>query len=213
MVPWGDGPTEPAVTDEFGRFTVRLDKFEHGLMAMDSARRRGGIAMFDPTDPPEKVEIRLAPLVRVKGSFRATDHPEPLPCTIARVHMPGYEPFRIMGVAMCGSLHSRFEFLLPPGRYELLGFCNAEKVDAVGNLPMFKTRPNPAFTADASRAEVDLGTIESEPVPESRRPRKRGTSQRHLRQLPQPDRSTPAAMVHNRRERGRQGRADQGLPG
>jgi thiol-disulfide isomerase/thioredoxin len=162
MVSWGYGATKPTVTDEAGRFTIRIDKLERRLMAMDSGRR-GGISTFDPSDPPETVEIRLAPLVRVKGSFRATNHPGPLPSTIARVHMPGDEPLWIMGVAMCVSLHSRFEFLLPPGRCELLGFSNDEKVDAIGNVPMFKTRPDPVFTVDSGRAEVDLGTIELGP--------------------------------------------------
>ena len=160
MVPQGEGPT---VTDEDGRFAIRVQDFERRLMAIDSERRRGGVATFDPSDPLETVEIKLMPLVRVTGSFRATTHPGPLPYTVARICLPGDFPLSMAGLAICGSARSRFEFLLPPGQYELRGFSNDQNVDSIGNLPMFKTRPDPAFTVGSSRTEVDLGTLELSP--------------------------------------------------
>jgi hypothetical protein len=161
MVPSGDGPTVPTVTDADGRFTIRLQDLDRRLMAIDPERRRGGMASFDPSDSPETAEIKLMPLVRVTGSFRATSHSGPLPYSIAHVWVPDMPSSKPL--ATCGSVRSRFEFLLPPGQYKLLGFSNDQHADSIGNIPMFKTRPDPAFTVDVGRTEVDLGAIELSP--------------------------------------------------
>lgn len=72
--------------------------------------------------------------------------------------MPGDVPLST-GLATCRSLRSRFEFLLPPGEYELQGFASGPG-DKPGDTSLFKTMPDLAFTVSMGKTEVNLGTVE-----------------------------------------------------
>lgn len=65
MFPLGEKPVETA---RDGRFAMCISDDRHHLMAMDQARHKGALAILALAEKAE-VELRLAPLTRVKGDL------------------------------------------------------------------------------------------------------------------------------------------------
>ena len=63
------GPPQSIRTGSDGRFTIKDPNPFFAVMAMDASRRYGGIALLPKSDQAEPLEIRVVPLVTVRGSF------------------------------------------------------------------------------------------------------------------------------------------------
>jgi thiol-disulfide isomerase/thioredoxin len=107
-----------------GRFVVPLGKRSHAVMAMDQERKRGGLVILPKGKETEPVEIRLGPLVTVRGSLRGPQPGQVPSWTHIYVHIPrdGERPLDSLRLVSCGSFEARFAFSLPPGRYTIEGY-------------------------------------------------------------------------------------------
>jgi thiol-disulfide isomerase/thioredoxin len=146
----------PAVTDAAGCFTVRMLAISHQVMALDAERRRGGLAMLVKDKENEPLEIKLAPLVKVRGRFVGPDG-KPPKWTFVYLEVPEdpTRPLDFLRMGGCGSYDARFEFSLPPGRYLLDGYND-------GLSAFLVPRKSIELTADAP--ELDLGVLQLSPV-------------------------------------------------
>ncbi len=110
-----------AVTDSAGRFTFALQQNKHALLVMDRPRKHGALVFVPKGKEEQPLEIRLGPLVRVRGKFTAADTGAPPHWGLADVWLPD-DPVRPLDntrLAVCGSNEGRFELSLPPGKYDL----------------------------------------------------------------------------------------------
>ena len=150
MAPWGD--VRPAVTDADGRFSIPAPKRTKSLMVYDRERRHGAVVFFDPKHPEVPIEVRLEPLVRIFGTNRFSGLEGPLKWTCTYLHLPYDEkdPLNRTRIAICGSFQVRFEFLVPPGTYDL---------SASSDSPSSETLESRSVTVTAHQKEVDLGSL------------------------------------------------------
>jgi len=114
MEPLGESP---GMTDADGRFSIPIP-LSRRLMVLDRDRRHGAVIVLHPDHPGKPVEARLLPLVRVFGTIRLASPEGPLKLSHATISIPvdGDDPLNRSNLAICGSLESRFEFLIPPGQ-------------------------------------------------------------------------------------------------
>lgn len=151
MVPWG---IHPAKTDADGRFSIKVHKNELKLMVIDKNRKRGAVIELNPKHPNAFLHTKLEPLIRLHGTIRKPpSFKEPLEWTAAMLSLPTNQNFPLgrHRLSFCGSLNSRFEFLLPPGKYVL---------HAYNDSPNAETVPDRKITLVADKPDVDLGVLE-----------------------------------------------------
>jgi hypothetical protein len=94
-----------------GRFSIKMDQFHLALMAMDRMRKHGGIAVTPKGDDESPVEIRLVPLIKVRGSFAGPGAGVKPSWTHVYTLLPD-EPTRPLDdtrLVSCGSFEARFE--------------------------------------------------------------------------------------------------------
>jgi thiol-disulfide isomerase/thioredoxin len=152
---------QPNKAGSDGRFLINDPDPYFAVMAMDPSRRHGGIAMLPKTDGAEPLEIRLVPLVTVRGSFEGPGPGQPPSWTHVYVHLPDdpTRPLNSTRLISCGSFEAKFEFRLPPGKYTLQAYSQfADKNDLEGELV-----PDKAFVLGAERTGVDLGKLKFAP--------------------------------------------------
>ncbi|APW62011.1 redoxin domain-containing protein [Paludisphaera borealis] len=155
---WGNlGRMEPvgrdsATTDAEGRFAVTIKASRHALMAMDSPRERGGLVVLPKGKDDEPVEIRVGPMVKVRGALKDPSAKGETGWTHVYVNMPDdpERPLDATRLVSCGSFDSRFEMSLPPGPYVLDGYTEARDADL---------GPAKTIVLAAGDAEVDLGVL------------------------------------------------------
>ncbi len=138
-----------------GRFELAPDRSKlFTLVAMDATRTRGGRISVPKDYDGRDLEIRLGPLVRVHGQFKSPDSARPAGWTYADIFVPDEpdRPFGFTRLSGCGSFDSRFELLLPVGRYEM--YANNSDPDWVLRL-----KPHIELELTADRLDVDLGTL------------------------------------------------------
>ena len=82
-----DGP-QPIRTGSDGRFSIKDPDPYFAVMAMDPSRRHGGIALLPKGERAEPLEIRLVPLVTVRGSFEGPGPGQQPSWTHVYVHLP-----------------------------------------------------------------------------------------------------------------------------
>ena len=146
-----------ATTDRAGQFTFALQHNKHALMVMDRTRKHGALASVRKGNEDQPLEIRLGPLVRVRGTFAAADTGAPPHWGVADVSLPD-DPDRPLDntrLAICSSNEGRFELSLPPGKYDLEVYGNRGENDPE-NL-----RFQPSLNLDLStdKLDVNLGTL------------------------------------------------------
>ncbi len=141
-------PTGPATTDGRGEFVLQLQLQGFGkgrtLLALDRARRTGGLALVEPKDAGRPVTIKLAPLVHVHGRFVSRDLGRPVGWTNVIMSVPPMQGY----VMQCASEKSEFSFRLPPGKYRFWGYGSDI------------TRHREDLTLAANRPDVDLGAVD-----------------------------------------------------
>lgn len=143
---------DPVVTGADGRFSTKVWEFHPVLMAMDGPRSRGGLAALPPGAGPVEVEIRLGPLVRVRGSIEGPAPGQKPTWTHVYTQVPD-DPTRPLDsprLVSCGSFDARFEMALPRGRYKLHAYDD----DAHAYVT-----PDPEVDLTNGPAEIDLGVL------------------------------------------------------
>ena len=160
-------PARRSVTKDDGSFEVRVHSRSRVLFAMDSTRNLGGVSEIpDPYDG-KSVEIRLRPVVTVRGRVNSVVGAKTVDWSHVYVSSPldSKRPLSINHIISCGSFDGRFEFRLPPGTYSLEAYAisepNSDDID-------LSVRPSPSFTIDDTRHEFDLGILELTHAPPDR---------------------------------------------
>jgi thiol-disulfide isomerase/thioredoxin len=128
-----------------GRFTVNVKFYgqPNALMAIDANRTVGGTKIITVADANKEVEIRLAPLVRVRGKLESKDLGSAISWTNVYINvLPGK-----IRVLQNTSTKAEFSMLLPPGEYDM----NAYGTDVSGiHKPLSLHSAGP---------DLDLGTL------------------------------------------------------
>ena len=151
------GRSQPMRAGSDGWFSIENPDPYFAVMAMDPSRRHGGIALIPTTNRAEPLEIRLVPLVTVRGSLEGPGFGQKPYWTSVYVHLPedSSRPLHSTRLVSCGSFEAKFEFRLPPGQYTLQAYSQfADKEQLEGELV-----PNKAFLLEAGRTDVDLGRL------------------------------------------------------
>lgn len=155
------GRPQPLRTGSDGRFSIKDPDPYFAVMAMDRSRRQGGIALIPKAEGAEPLEIRLVPLVTVRGSFEGPRSGQQPSWTHVYVHLPGdpSRPLHSTRLVSCGSFEAKFEVGLPPGKYTLQAYSQfADKEQLEGELV-----PDKAFVLETGRTDVDLGRLKLVP--------------------------------------------------
>jgi thiol-disulfide isomerase/thioredoxin len=155
MEPWGANPTK---TDAEGRFSYKMSWTNYFLLAIDKERKQGALIVVDPPHVRSPIDVKLVPLMRLHGTLRlgaAGQHPEST-IVVARVPESDAFPLGFSRLAMCSSVRSRFEILLPPGHYELEASANVSG-------RRYELLPYRPVTLPVGRPDVDAGTLELTP--------------------------------------------------
>ncbi len=155
------GQRQPIHTESDGRFSIGDTSPNFAVMAMDRSRQHGGISLLPRTERAEPVEIRLAPLITVRGSLEGPNPGQKPHWTHVYVHLPEdpTRPLHSTRLVSCGSFEAKFEFHLPPGKYTLQAYSQfAENEQFEGELI-----PNKPFVLESGRTDVDLGRLRLAP--------------------------------------------------
>ena len=145
-------PHEGVQSDADGAFSITMARIFYAIMAMNADRTQGGMVLVPKENTDALIEVRLGPLVRVRGAFEGPPPGVPLGWTHLYVNFleDPTRPLDMTRIVSCGSYESKFAMSLPPGRYLLEG--NNDKLDL--NLI-----PEKQIVLTAATAEVDLGVI------------------------------------------------------
>jgi hypothetical protein len=150
--------TGRARTGADGRFLLRMPEECHAVMAMDQSRSRGGLLILPKGNPTRDVEIRIGPLVRVKGKLEGPGAGRRPLFTGLLAKVP-YDPARPLDqrvLVHCGSFEARFEMSLPPGRYTLHAYSDGRREkDKIRG----ETIPDPEILLTPKDRDVDLGLL------------------------------------------------------
>jgi hypothetical protein len=155
------GRPQPIRAGSDGRFSIKDPDPYFAVMAMDPSRRHGGIALIPKAERAEPLEIRLVPLVTVRGSLGGPGPGQQPSWTHVYVHLPEDpgRPLHSTRLVSCGSFEAKFEFRLPPGKYKLQAYSQFADDDRLeGELV-----PDRAFVLEAGAADVDLGRLQLTP--------------------------------------------------
>jgi len=159
---WGNlGRMEPSgiktiTTGEDGRFSINVSYRCRALMAMDPTRKTGGLALLARNKATDPVEIRLGPLLKIRGSIEGPANGERPPWTHVYVLLPEdpTQPLASDKLVSCGSFDAKFEVSLPPSRYVIEGYNDAQ--DAF-------TYPYPEVDTSKATGDIDLGALKLSP--------------------------------------------------
>lgn len=113
-------PFRTATSGADGRFSIDVPDRFYTLMAMDAQRVRGGLTKI-PKGDSSATEIRLLPLIRVRGSFEGPESDKRPSWTHVWTLVPDDPtwPLGTSRLVSCGSHEARFAMSLPPGHYVL----------------------------------------------------------------------------------------------
>jgi thiol-disulfide isomerase/thioredoxin len=159
---WGRlGQMEVASAEEVksaadGRFSIDPPDGYQALMAMDESRSRGGLATIPTGAEDAPVEIRLQPLVKVKGRFERAEGGMRHEWTHVYAMIPENptRPLDTTRLVGCGSFEARFEMSLPPGRYTLYGYNDPQDAHLA---------PEKMIVLTPGMGELDLGALSLSP--------------------------------------------------
>jgi thiol-disulfide isomerase/thioredoxin len=156
MEPWGN---VPAQTDANGNFSIELrSSNDYKLMAIDKERKRGALIIFNPRHPPARAECKLVPLIRVYGRIRVAATGEPTRDVTVLADLPLNEEVPLGGdrLCMCSSAKSRFEFWLPPGKYQFEAFGH--------DPPRLESSDPHSINLTTGMREFDCGVFDLTPM-------------------------------------------------
>ena len=158
MAPLGD---KPAKTGPSGQFVLNVPTGFFFVMAMDKPRQRGGLVFLPLGNGPAQIEIRLGPMIHVKGSLEGPGPGERPSWTYVYTLVPE-DPARPLGITRlvgCGSYEARFAMSLPQGRYFLDAYrFNGENTDQISRID-----PPKEILLTAQSPGIDLGVLRLPP--------------------------------------------------
>jgi hypothetical protein len=159
MFPLGD-LKRPARSGADGRFSIGVPTDRHHLLAIDQKRERGALILLPPRRPAAEIEMRLLPLVRVKGRMEGPPPGQRVewPVAIANIADDPERPFDMTRLAIGGSFDGRFQFSLPPGQYQFELYEMTDDGDAIAEI-----LPYQQLVVTGKAAEVDLGVLRLAP--------------------------------------------------
>jgi hypothetical protein len=121
---WGFDKGQPSPfnavkTGPDGSFSVKLNTWQPKavLLACDAKAKRAALIEFTKGDAARPLTLKLAPAVRVHGEFVSKDLGRNPGWTNVYVTTPS--DVRLL---QCMSTTSKFDFLLPPGKYKFNGY-------------------------------------------------------------------------------------------
>ncbi|HEY2895036.1 MAG TPA: TlpA disulfide reductase family protein, partial [Pirellulales bacterium] len=148
------GLKETARTDASGEFHIQVPDYLHALLVMDAQRVRGGLGAIPKDANTTPVEIRLAPMTRVRASFEGPDAGEKPSWTHAYIETP-YEttrPLDLKRLVGCSSDEAKLLVSLPPGRY----FIDAYNRGVTAPTASLSHKE---FVIPPGQKELDLGVL------------------------------------------------------
>ncbi len=153
-----------------GRFSLRMPEIHYAVMAMDRSRRLGGLVLLPKEEAGEPVEIRMAPMVRVCGSFEGPGAGQRPDWTHVHILVPDdpTRPLHSTRLVSCGSFEARFEVWLPPGSYVLQAHSQYPDKDQFEG----EIIPDRGLVLKGDTLDVDLGRLTFSPYPTQNRARK-----------------------------------------
>ena len=146
-------PMHPdAKTGPDGRFSLKLNEIYHAVMAMDQSRQRGGLVLLPKGYAGAPIEIRVGPLVKVRGKFEGPQAGQSPGWTHVYTLVPPdpTHPLHTDRLVSCGSYEGRFEMSLPPGRYLLNGYRDQRDL---------LLQPDKEIVLSDRTPDVDLGVL------------------------------------------------------
>jgi hypothetical protein len=151
------GRLQPIKAGSDGVYSIKDTDPYFAVMAMDPSRRRGGIALLPNADRNEPLEIRVVPLITVRGSFEGPGPRQQPSWTHVYIHLPQdpTRPLHSTRLVSCGSFDAKFEVRLPPGTYTLEAYSSFADADRFeGELV-----PDKVFELTGGQTDVDLGRL------------------------------------------------------
>ena len=104
--------TRRSVTDCDGRFSIEVPDRSYGLLAMDAERRRGSLVLIPYPYDGEKVQMQLAPLVKVHGRMEFVVGHRTIDWSHVFVELAPdpQQPLARRRIVSCGSFERRSSF-------------------------------------------------------------------------------------------------------
>jgi thiol-disulfide isomerase/thioredoxin len=155
------GRPEPVPTGDDGQFSLTMSDSYQVVMAMDPPRQRGGLAFVPAGKVPDDLEIKLGPLVRLRGSFEGPASGQRPYWTHVYVNVPNEptRPIDITRLVSCGSFDAKFDIRRPAVRYVLEAYSQfADKEFFEGDLI-----PDREVFLSGDEREMDLGRLKLSP--------------------------------------------------
>lgn len=158
MFPLGD-IEHPTRTRADGRFSINLLPYRHHLLAIDRAHDRGALAILPAERHDAEIEMRLAPLVRVKGLVQGPALGQRTEA-VAMMHIVGdpARPLDATTLANDWTLGGRLQFSLPPGRYRLKVYNSPGDGSEDASV-----EPDKELLLTNNSPEIDLGVLRLSP--------------------------------------------------
>ena len=156
--------TRRSVTDCDGRFSIEVPDRSYGLLAMDAERRRGSLVLIPYPYDGEKVQMQLAPLVKVHGRMESVVGHRTIDWSHVFVELAPdpQQPLARRRIVSCGSFERRFEFRLPPGDYLLDAYAISDLRSETIDL---RAQSGLDLTIDGTTMDVDLGVLKLTSAP------------------------------------------------
>jgi thiol-disulfide isomerase/thioredoxin len=162
------GDETSTISQSDGSFAFKVQARMHTFMVMDKSRQRGALVRLAKGREEEPVEVRLGPIVRVRGNFVCAENGKQPNWAIADMNVVDSEecPLDNTRIAMCGTYEGRFELSLPLGDYALYSNGNATEQEN----DTIRLHPFKPLKLDGTKSDIDLGAVAlaSSPYPRVR---------------------------------------------
>ncbi|MBN1973528.1 MAG: carboxypeptidase regulatory-like domain-containing protein [Sedimentisphaerales bacterium] len=169
---WSLREHENSISDQWGEVKLSREKLfpeswseerKVGIYVLHEERKIGAICeVKSKEDERNVIELKLVPVCHVYGKLDSkglNEVGQPLYWT--NVYM-GWDKDSF-GVMSHSSEEQKFEFLVPPGKYELDAYGSGRQKDALQGITASTKSKIFSIEVKAGKSELDLGTVDIEP--------------------------------------------------